>query len=137
MLEKNTSLTELYLSGNEIGDEGLVQFINVIEKYNGTISYLNLENKLLTESSLVNNLRELLKNNKLICSPKKHQKLIFFFFFFFSFFFFYIFFFLNFFFQIKKQFPESFRKAVYFFFLYLKRKQKIGNFKVPRFVIYE
>ena len=93
MLEKNTSLTELYLSGNEIGDEGLVQFINVIEKYNGTISYLNLENKLLTESSLVNNLRELLKNNKLIWSPEKHQKVIFSFFFFFFFFFLHFFFF--------------------------------------------
>jgi Ran GTPase-activating protein (RanGAP) involved in mRNA processing and transport len=66
MLKTNRTLTWLWLTGNEISNEGIEYLSNILADYNITLEWLFLNsNKLITDSSIDDLIHMLKRNNTL------------------------------------------------------------------------
>ena len=64
MLQKNQTLTHLYLQGNDIGDRGILYLSGALAKFNTTLEQLEMaENKNISDAS-VDKLVEMIKCNR-------------------------------------------------------------------------
>jgi len=64
MLQTNQTLTELWLSNNEIGNRGVKQLANVLAKYNKTLKLLSLSTNIFITDLSIDYLIEMIEQNQ-------------------------------------------------------------------------
>ncbi|CAF1339420.1 unnamed protein product [Rotaria sordida] len=64
MLRTNQTLTELWLSDNEIGNEGVIQLTNILINYNRKLKVLTLSYNIFITDSSIDYLLQMLEYNK-------------------------------------------------------------------------
>jgi hypothetical protein len=64
MLQTNQTLTELWLSNNEIGNRGVKQIANVLAKYNKTLKLLSLSTNIFITDLSIDYLIEMIEQNQ-------------------------------------------------------------------------
>ncbi|CAF3086239.1 unnamed protein product [Rotaria sp. Silwood2] len=66
MLQTNQTLTELWLSDNEIGDEGIKQLANILINYNRKLKVLVLSFNIFITDRSINYLLKMLEHNQIL-----------------------------------------------------------------------